>query len=163
MTRILVPPFAGVLSAVGLALAPERREGLASFLVACDALPREQLGREIATLVTSLRAADGTTLSPQCWVRARYVGQGYELEIGVNAHDDGASIAQRFATTHEQRVGSADRPVECVSLRVSLVGERWLPGLRELSVMDPWRGYRRWRTRIDDGGRHGSLPMPRCM
>lgn len=126
MTKILVPPFAGVLSAVGLALAPERREGLASLLVACDALSRDNLGAAIDALIASLRASDGGLLTPESWVRARYVGQGYELEIAVTANDDGASIAKRFAPTHEQRVGFVlDRAVECVSLRVSLVGERW--------------------------------------
>lgn len=126
MTRILVPPFAGVLSAVGLALAPERREGLASLLVACDALSREQLEHAITGLVTSLRAADGASLAPRAWVRARYVGQGYELEVAITDQDTGASIAARFGAAHEQRVGFVlDRGVECVSLRVSLFGQRW--------------------------------------
>jgi len=126
MTRILVPPFAGVLSAVGLALAPERREGLASLLVVCNALSREQLAGAMSTLITALRGTDGASLSSQCWVRARYVGQGYELELSATDQDDGASLAQRFSATHEQRLGFVlERAVECVSLRVSLVGERW--------------------------------------
>lgn len=126
MTRILVPPFAGVLSAVGLALAPERREGLASLLVSCEALTREQLRATVDQLVESLRGDDGAVLIPQCWTRARYVGQGYEIEIPVGDNDDGASVARSFAATHEQRVGFVlDRAVECVSLRVSLVGARW--------------------------------------
>ncbi|MBC8088633.1 MAG: hydantoinase/oxoprolinase family protein [Phycisphaerae bacterium] len=126
MTRILVPPYAGVLSAVGLALAPERREGLVSLLIPCDELSSEQLNHAITGLITSLRAADGNLLSPRSWVRARYVGQGYELEIAVTEQDTGTSIAERFGAAHEQRVGFVlDRRVECVSLRVSLVGEQW--------------------------------------
>jgi N-methylhydantoinase A len=126
MTRILIPPFAGVLSAVGLALAPERREGLASFLIRCDNLPHQELETAIANLDASLRGADGEMLTLRSWVRARYVGQGYELEVEVTAADNGASIAQRFAMIHEQRVGFVlDRAVECVSLRVSLIGAPW--------------------------------------
>lgn len=126
MTRILVPPFAGVLSAVGLALAPERREGLASFLVQCDSLQSESVSSALSTLIAGLRGTDGETLEPRTWVRARYVGQGYELEVPVSSTDDGTHIATRFAAMHDQRVGFVlDRAVECVSLRASLVGARW--------------------------------------
>ena len=126
MTRILVPPFAGVLSAVGLALAPERREGLASFLVHCDSLQESSLSAALTNLIDGLRAHDGEALEARSWARARYVGQGYELEVPVSAVDTGADIAARFGAMHNQRVGFVlDRAVECVSLRVSLVGARW--------------------------------------
>lgn len=126
VTRVLVPPFAGVLSAVGLALAPERREGLASFLMQCSTLQVEHVATAITTLVAGLRGPDGDSLEPRSWVRARYVGQGYELEIPISSVDDGAVIAGRFAAMHQQRVGfTLERAVECVSLRASLVGVRW--------------------------------------
>ena len=126
MTRILVPPFAGVLSAVGLALAPERRDGLASFLVPCDALDARTVTEAIAALTASLRTADGAALEARAWARARYVGQGYELEVPLVAGDDGAHIARKFAAVHEQRLGFVlERSVECVSLRMGLAGERW--------------------------------------
>lgn len=126
MTRVLVPPFAGVLSAVGLALAPERREGLASFLTSCEALHAEHVATALLTLIEGLRGADGDLLQPRSWVRARYVGQGYELEVPISPADDGATIATRFAALHQQRVGfTLERAVECVSLRASLAGARW--------------------------------------
>ena len=146
MTRILVPPFAGVLSAVGLALAPERREGLASFLLPCDSLSAGTVDAAINTLAATLRATDGDALKMRSWARARYVGQGYELEVPLTAVDasvdqsvdqrvdqsvghgvaDGVSIARMFSELHAQRVGFVlERGVECVSLRVSLAGERW--------------------------------------
>lgn len=126
MTRILVPPFAGVLSAVGLALAPERREGLASFLLQCQALAAITIENAIAALSTDLRAKDGDLLEARSWARARYVGQGYELEVPLVTGDDGVTIAKKFSDLHSQRVGFVlDREVECVSLRVSLAGPRW--------------------------------------
>lgn len=126
MTKILVPPFAGVLSAVGLALAPERREGLASYLVQCDVLESSHLASALKSLIDELRGSDGELLEPRSWVRARYVGQGYELEVPVSATDTGAEIATKFSAMHNQRVGFVlDRAVECVSLRASLVGDRW--------------------------------------
>ena len=126
MTRILVPPFAGVLSAVGLALAPERRDGLSSFLTQCESLTANAVESVVAGLTAMLRASDGDELEARSWARARYVGQGYEIEVPLSAGDDGARIARKFASVHEQRLGFVlERSVECVSLRVSLAGERW--------------------------------------
>ncbi|MEP6780150.1 MAG: hydantoinase/oxoprolinase family protein, partial [Gemmatimonadaceae bacterium] len=126
MTRILIPPHAGVLSAIGLALAPERREGLASLLIQCDALSAGELTRTLHSQIADVRGDDGEKLSARSWVRARYVGQGYELEIAVADGDDGTAIAKRFVDAHTKRMGFAlARGVECVSLRVALVGEAW--------------------------------------
>ena len=126
MTRILVPPFAGVLSAVGLALAPERRDGLSSFLMQCQSLTANTAESVVSALTATLRAHDGDALEARSWARARYVGQGYELEVPLAVGDDGATIAQKFASVHEQRLGFVlERGVECVSLRVSLAGQRW--------------------------------------
>ncbi|MDQ6611985.1 MAG: hypothetical protein M3Y64_06100, partial [Gemmatimonadota bacterium] len=126
MTRVLIPPHAGVLSAIGLALAPERREGLASLLVLCDALSGAELKRIMQAQTDEVRGVDGDALTARCWVRARYIGQGYELEIAVADDDDGTAIAEKFTQAHDKRMGfTLDRGVECVSLRVSLVGEAW--------------------------------------
>ena len=126
MTRILVPPHAGVLSAIGLALAPERREGLASLLIQCDELSSAELARTLHAQIADVRGDDGDTLSARSWVRARYVGQGYELEIAVVEGDGGSEIAQHFGEAHQKRMGfTLDRAVECVSLRVALVGIAW--------------------------------------
>lgn len=126
MKRILIPPFAGVLSAVGLALAPERREGLASFLVSCDAMCVNRLREVIESLGADLRGNDDDALELRSWMRARYVGQGYELELPLEAGDTGDDIAARFAVVHQVRVGfTLDRAVECVSVRVSLAGGAW--------------------------------------
>jgi N-methylhydantoinase A len=126
MTRVLVPPFAGVLSAVGLALAPERREGLASVMMRADDIDAHRVHALFADVVAGLAADDGAMLEPRGWMRARYVGQGYELDIPLSDGVDGARIASQFAVEHEQRMGFVlDRGVECVSMRVALVGPAW--------------------------------------
>lgn len=147
MTRVLVPPFAGVLSAVGLALAPERREGLASLMCPAALLTRDALQREVNQLVTQLAGVDGRTLESRAWVRARYVGQGYELDVPVDDTTDGGALASRFAELHARRMGfTLDRDVECVSLRVALVGRGW-PAVfaRHPRAGEPPRS-------LDDGG-----------
>jgi N-methylhydantoinase A len=114
MTRVLVPPYAGVLSAVGLAAAPERREALASVMRPTDALDAGALH----ALVEGLARRAGAGAERRTWVRARYAGQGHELEVPVHDADDGSSLAARFSAVHQQRVGfTLPRPVEIVSAR----------------------------------------------
>ncbi|MGZ8469270.1 MAG: hydantoinase/oxoprolinase family protein [Gemmatirosa sp.] len=114
MRRVLVPPHAGVLSAVGLASAPERREALTSVMRAADTLGVGDVG----ALVEALRARAGAGAEQRTWARARYAGQGHELEIPVQRGDDGAALAARFADVHARRVGfTLPRAVELVSAR----------------------------------------------
>lgn len=113
MPTIIVPPFAGVLSAVGLALAPERHESAASLLVRCDALSAAALTDAVAALAAKVEGAERRT-----WARVRYLGQGHELDIPVQAGDDGAALASRFGEAHRDRYGfRLELPVECVALR----------------------------------------------
>ena len=72
---------------------------------------------EIAAACAQLAArAEG---SERRWsVRARYVGQGHELEVPVTLGEDGPAIAARFAETHALRYGfTLPQAVECVALR----------------------------------------------
>jgi N-methylhydantoinase A len=114
MRRVLVPPHAGVLSAVGLAAAPDRREALRSVMRPADALDAAAL----AAMTDDLARRAGAGAERRTWVRARYAGQGHELEVPVLAGDDGAALAARFAEAHAARVGfTLPRAVEVVSAR----------------------------------------------
>jgi len=150
MQRVVVPPHAGVLSAVGLALAPERREGLVSVVQQTDDIESATLRALLLSEAERLREADSdapipqaTTgaaaehnvespvdqhvrLSPRWWARARFVGQGYELDVPIAPGDDGNTIAAGFLERHRERTGFVlDRLVECISIRTALVGEAW--------------------------------------
>jgi N-methylhydantoinase A len=114
VTRVLVPPHAGVLSAVGLAAAPDRREALASVVRPADALSAE----DVRAVVDTLARRAGAGAGRQTWVRARYAGQGHELEVPVRDGDDGPALAARFAAVHRARSGfTLPSPVEVVSAR----------------------------------------------
>ena len=120
MTRVLVPPFAGVLSAVGLAVAAERREAVRSVMREAPALG----AADVAALEGALADAAGAGAVRRSWARARFAGQGYELEVPIAAGDDGARIAARFMDVHRRRFGFAlDRAVELVSARHAASGE----------------------------------------
>jgi N-methylhydantoinase A/oxoprolinase/acetone carboxylase beta subunit len=119
MTRILVPPHAGVLSALGLAMAAERRDVMRSVMKQADQIDRATLTAMCEEL--GVRTGDGA--ERRWWAHARYVGQGHELDVPVTPGDDGAAISARFATLHSTRAGfTLERPVEIVSLRHAAFG-----------------------------------------
>jgi N-methylhydantoinase A len=116
MRRIFVPPHAGVLSALGLAITSERRERMISLLARTDALDAPTLAQALE------RAAYGVAEGEhwdRWWVaRMRYVGQGHELDVPTQVGDDGASVARRFAALHASRNGfTLDAPAEMIGLR----------------------------------------------
>ena len=119
MTRILVPPHAGVLSALGLALAAERRDVMCSVMRLADQIERDRL----AAMCDELATRAGHAVDRRWWAHARYSGQGHELDVPITREDDGASVATRFATLHASRAGfTLERPVEIVSLRHAAFG-----------------------------------------
>jgi len=106
MAAVIVPPRAGVLSAVGLVCSPRQRE-----LVRSWPTPRDHGGLEAAL---DTLAAEAATLVPgaeiERLVDCRYEGQSHELTV--------AGVAG-FPAEHERRNGFA-RPgasIEVVALR----------------------------------------------
>jgi len=113
MTTVIVPPHAGVLSAVGLAIAPERREVAMSLLERLDALPVARWRAACASLAAQVEGAERT------WsLRVRFLGQGHELTIAVTPDDDPHVLIDRFTAAHRARYGfTLPHPVESVALR----------------------------------------------
>jgi len=116
MPCIVVPPFAGVLSAVGLALAPERREAAMSLLMPASQLTAAHLASMDHRLSEMLEGSERRSFA-----RMRYRGQGHELEIPVHAGaggDGGSALAARFAEAHAARYGfTLPSDAEVVALR----------------------------------------------
>jgi N-methylhydantoinase A len=116
MRTVLVPEIAGVLSALGLVAADERRDSVRSYLVPLDnagELPRDG-------------EAD-----------LRYAGQSFELTVALQ--DD---LAAAFHRAHEEQYGFAerDRVVELVAVRTADVRrgpELELPRLEPTHVAGP--------------------------
>jgi N-methylhydantoinase A len=146
MRRIFVPPHAGVLSALGLAITPERRERMISVLATTDALDAEAVGR--ATERAAVGVVTGTDWQRTWVARVRYVGQGHELDVPVMAGDDGRAVAERFTALHRQRNGfTLDAPVELIGLRHAASGPAH-------PVRFARSGESRWTAahQVDDGG-----------
>jgi N-methylhydantoinase A/oxoprolinase/acetone carboxylase beta subunit len=116
MRTVLVPEIAGVLSALGLVAADERRDAVRSYLVPlaeAGELPREG-------------EAD-----------LRYAGQSFELTVPLQDE-----LAEAFHRAHEEQYGFAerDRELELVAVRTADVrqGPRLeLPASQETHVAGP--------------------------
>jgi N-methylhydantoinase A len=120
--RALVPPNAGVLSALGLAAAPAKLERMFSFHRRVDDTSDDELGEAFALLErAALDELDGAAAHRLC--DCRYPGQGYELT--VSALGGTAALAGSFHDSHRDRYGHANvsGPVEIVNLRVLAVRE----------------------------------------
>jgi N-methylhydantoinase A len=117
-SRVLVPPHAGVLSAVGLALARERREAMTSVMRRTDGQGSlDDLIDELSGRLNGDRQWTHASIA-----RARYVGQGHELDVPVAAGDIAATGAA-FEVTHEALFGyRLQRPIEIVSVRHTVSG-----------------------------------------
>jgi len=117
ITRIVVPPHPGVLSALGLATAASRVETVASLHRRIDDIDDAAWAAAYGPPEDAMRAAlAGASLHR--FADCRYPGQGYE--VTVPADDGAAAAAEAFHLAHAARFGHADptRAVEIVNVRV---------------------------------------------
>jgi N-methylhydantoinase A len=138
--RVLVPPHAGVLSAVGLALARERREAMTSVMQRTDGNGTAALAALVDGLSAGLSAQPGWQHASIA--RARYVGQGHELDVPLAKGANLAAAGRVVEAEHEALFGyRLDRPVEVVSVRHAVSGEarsmRFVPDGPERAVKGP--------------------------
>ena len=107
MPAVLVPPRAGVLSAVGLVCSPRQRELARSWPT-----PGEHagLGEALADLAGDAQAAVGEDAVVSTFVDCRYAGQSHELTV---------ASPDTFHAEHRRRNGyeRAESPVEVVAIR----------------------------------------------
>jgi N-methylhydantoinase A len=124
MSRVVIPPHPGVLSALGLAAAPERVELLASCHRPLAGLDQAALATAFRPVLAAAAAAlPGDRVVLARFADCRFAGQGYEVTVGA-PQDDPVALATEFRNAHRARFGhaDADRPIELVNVRV--VAER---------------------------------------
>jgi N-methylhydantoinase A/oxoprolinase/acetone carboxylase beta subunit len=144
MTRVLVPPHAGVLSALGLAVAPERRTAIGSVMAPLDQMSREAL----ASLFDHLASRNGSAPNVLHVARMRYRGQGHELEVVYEQGASPSALGERFADMHVRRYGfQLPVQVEIVSARSVRSGET-----RDVSLARSGRNTWFNGSAVDDGG-----------
>jgi N-methylhydantoinase A len=116
--RVVAPPAAGVLAALGLVMAGERRDYVQTVLARVDG------DGDLASLLAPLAERAGREL-PGAAQRAaadcRYAGQSHSLTVDWDPGAPEAALAEAFHAAHEVRYGDAERgrEVEAVSLRLA--------------------------------------------
>ena len=138
--RVILPPAAGVFSAVGLLFSKLELNETAPFLHLVNDMPTavaEQLYAAIAARITKTLGGDPATITFRRQADVRFAGQAFELTVPVT---DGpldaaalAALCERFEAEHLTRYGhvfSGTFPVEVVNLR--LVGARVPAGQADL-------------------------------
>jgi N-methylhydantoinase A/oxoprolinase/acetone carboxylase beta subunit len=129
---VLIPRYAGVLSALGMLTADAVRDYSASVRRPSAAMSKTAIGRALRPLVARARrdlVREGFGPARQTFDRlidVRYVGQAYELSVPFSAR-----FVDDFHRLHERRYGYGDRtrPTEIVAVRVRAIGETEKPDL----------------------------------
>ena len=126
MKRIIVHPFAGVLSAYGMGLADtvvDRQQAIESILT-------QQMAADLAKKLDELQAQgieelkrqgdDGADLSFRRLLHIRYQGSDTALIV---AHDELNEVITRFEQVHQMRFGfiSADKAMIVESIQVEVI------------------------------------------
>lgn len=122
MHRAVLPVHAGVLSALGMLVAPglreytqslsdEQSQSASELNEAIEELTRQALHELVE------EGHDAKMAHRQCWLDCRYAGQSFTLQVPWN----GQFRDEDFHQLHDQTYGyRMERPVERVNLRVSI-------------------------------------------
>jgi len=144
--NVLVPIAPGVTSALGLLMTDMRHDYVRTVLRLAEESAHKELGRQYMEMesealqqmsreaiskkqVTLLRVAD-----------ARYLGQGFELEVPVRGGNLESqhitSLVEQFHEAHRKRYGygNPDNPVEIVNLRIAAIVSLPRPQFRAAST-----------------------------
>jgi len=133
MAGVLIPPFAGVFSALGLLLAAPRADAARTIRV--DASSLDAAAGDV--LATARQSLFGPAVDESVIVDMRYVGQSHETSVPYRPGEGWSVLVERFQAAHETRNGFSrpGDPVEVVTVRAEVVGApaaRWesLPPVR---------------------------------
>jgi len=168
--RVVAPPHAGVLSALGLAMTPERRESMASVMhLLSDWSDRARNDALSAAAERAWPRTQRPAPRTRTWfARMRYAGQGHELDVPVAPQQARDAIGAAFTALHRRRYGFVlDAPVEVVSVRFvgegagraarfareNSAGPRVLKGPASLALSDATLFVAKgWNARLHDSG-----------
>jgi N-methylhydantoinase A/oxoprolinase/acetone carboxylase beta subunit len=149
ISTVIVPRYAGVLSALGMLLADVTKDYSATILRRTDQITEAEMNELFGPLVArAIGDLAGEGFSPADSVVARsvdvrYVGQAYEITVPF-----GPAYREEFDRQHARLYGYSNprRATEIVNLRLTATGVTRKPALpsREITDTDtpePWRTY----------------------
>jgi N-methylhydantoinase A len=128
--QVIIPPAAGVLSALGLLASDTRREFVSSVLKDFSKIEPEFLQKGWEKLKESVDTnIEETKLECRNSLDMRYSGQSHSLRVPVKKIEinrgDLRSVRETFDDLHERRYGysKSDEPVEVVNQRLEIIGK----------------------------------------
>jgi N-methylhydantoinase A len=122
--RVVVPPAAGVFSALGLLFADLEVTVSRGFLARLDQADAAEIRNLFRALEDAARAdlsAGSAPLVIECRLDIRYQGQAFELSIGVQEVPDLIAASDRFDAEHEATYGHrlpVEHPKQIVAVRL---------------------------------------------
>ncbi len=123
--RVIVPPYCGVLSALGMVVAPPLVDVSRTVVHRSDRLSDAELEREYAALSEQAQAhlPEHLTASVEYFADVRFRGQSHELKVAV-AGCTIPDISRQFYAAYRQLYGRPPRgrAIEIVTLRVRRIG-----------------------------------------
>lgn len=152
--EVIVPRYPGITSAMGLLTTDLKHDLIQNEFALSSDPDLEKLNADLAELETQVKhqlSADGFAepeMNLQRFADCRYVGQGYELRVGVPAGVlDAAALHQvwqQFHDLHTAEYGHAfpENTVELVTLRVTGTGP--MPKLETLPVLGEGQLQQAW-------------------
>jgi N-methylhydantoinase A len=138
IAEVLVPPYPGNLSALGLLASPPRQDLVRTDIRALDAVDDAGLAGRFADLIAEGRGllveegADPAEIAVEGGCDLRYVGQAYTLSVPLDPRrPERAALLAAFHEQHQAVYGHGEpsHPVEIVNYRLSALGPRVEPPL----------------------------------
>ncbi|HUO45913.1 MAG TPA: hydantoinase/oxoprolinase family protein [Acidimicrobiia bacterium] len=174
MPAVLVPPHAGVFSALGLLLSPARHDLTRTiFIQEGDETLADVIDQQLASARSEFEAQVGyLARRVEITVDMRYPGQSFETSVSHRPGEGWEPLAVRFHEAHAALNGFArfDNPVELVTVRVTALADPAL-GWSDLPEHRPTGEVRlpdrqlpggeqaaRWRRRGIDSGQEVAGP-----
>lgn len=163
MSRVLVPPYCGVLSALGMIVAPPVSDASRTVIHLGPQLDDDRLAAEYGSLssATMEQVSYEQTESVEVFADVRFVGQSHELTVRTD-RPSRQTIEQSFLEAYARIYGRipGHRPIEIVTLRVRRVGRATNVELPPIERAGP--AFRRSIELIlGDGGRTAAPAVSR--
>lgn len=124
MAGVVIPPWSGIFSAIGLLLSPPRADVARSVRLVDPAQLEPAIEEVMAGSVRRLADGGSSAEATAGYVDVRYRGQAHETTVPFEPGDGWDTLLSRFHRMHHERNGFAriGDPVEVVTLRAESVG-----------------------------------------
>ena len=122
ISHVVCPRASGVLAALGLVVAPRRRDAARTVMIRGDDLTADELARRVGELGDRARGELGEPTAHLAAVyELRYRGQSFELATSASISPSPSELRASFEALHEERYGyrDPDAELELVTIRVT--------------------------------------------